>query len=56
MKRVWQKKELGLLIGISLLVGCLIHFPELLSLTDAWGNKQLFQHLSPVEVSFPEKR
>ena len=50
MKRVWQKKELGLLIGISLLVGCLIHFPELLSLTDAWGNKQLFQHLSPVEV------
>ena len=47
MKRAWQKKELWLLIGISLLVGSLIHFPELLSLTDAWGNKQLFQHLSP---------
>ena len=42
MKRAWQKKELWLLIGISLLVGSLIHFPELLSLTDAWGNKQLF--------------
>ena len=38
MKRAWQKKELWLLIGISLLVGSLIHFPELLSLTDAWGN------------------
>ena len=50
MKRAWQKKELWLLIGISLLVGSLIHFPELLSLTDAWGNKQLFQHISPVEV------
>ena len=38
------------MIGISLLVGSLIHFPELLSLTDAWGNKRMFQHLSPVEV------
>lgn len=50
MKETLRKKELGLWIGISLLVGCLIHFPELLSLTDTWGNKQLFQHLSPVEV------
>ena len=45
MKSAWRKKELWLLIGISLLVGSLIHFPELLSLTDAWGNKQLFQHI-----------
>ena len=50
MKSAWRKKELWLLIGISLLVGSLIHFPELLSLTDAWGNKRMFQHLSPVEV------
>ena len=50
MKSAWRKKELWLLIGISLLVGSLIHFPELLSLIDAWGNKRMFQHLSPVEV------
>lgn len=50
MKRMLRKKELGLLVGISLLVGCLIHFPELLSLTDAWGNKRLFHDLSAVEV------
>lgn len=50
MKETLRKKELGLWIGISLLVGCLIHFPELLSLTDAWGNKRLFHDLSAVEV------
>ena len=38
------------MIGISLLAGCLIHFPELLSLTDIWGGKHLFHGLSAVEV------
>ena len=50
MNRVFRKKELGLLIGISLLVGCLIHFPELLSLTDTWGSRRLFHDLKAVEV------
>ncbi|MEL5894837.1 histidine kinase [Bacteroides sp. GD17] len=47
-----DKKYIQLTVLVSLVVGFLIHFPELVSLTDALEQQMLFPGMSPVDVLF----
>lgn len=55
LKRQMQaggNKYILFVLVISLGVGCLIHFPELVSLSDHWEENQLFPGITPDEVFF----
>ena len=47
-----NKKYIQLTVLVSFVVGFLIHFPELVSLTDALEQETLFPGMSPVDVLF----
>ena len=49
---VTNKKYIQLTVLVSLVVGFLIHFPELVSLTDVLEQQMLFPGMSPVDVLF----
>lgn len=49
---VTNKKYIQLTVLVSLVVGFLIHFPELVSLTDVLEQQALFPDMSPVDVLF----
>lgn len=49
---VTNKKYIQLTVLVSLVVGFLIHFPELVSLTDAMEQQTLFPGMSQVDVLF----
>ena len=47
-----NKKYLQLTVIVSLVVGFLIHFPELVSLTDTFEQQTLFPGMTPADVLF----
>lgn len=48
----YNNKYILLIVIVSLAVGFLIHFPELVSLTDRFEQQTLFPNMTPVDVLF----